>query len=263
MSHDHSAEALVGQNIRAYAKRASIYNAIHGEIFNPKEQRRLRETVTRASAAITSTGTQALDFGTGTGNVTEHMLDIGFQVTAADLSPQFLQIVEERYNIPTIQLIGGSLAHLPDSSYDLIGAYSVMHHIPDYLGAIAKLITKLRPGGVLLIDHEHNDTYWHPTPELIDFRRENAEARTGRFWDPDHKRLQYLLRAAMTPRRHLARLRRRLRISDEGDIHVYADDHIEWDRILDLLQDTGAELVERVDYLLFNDSTFALLARLT
>jgi len=245
-------DTRVAYNVRRYARRASSYEARHREIFNPTEQKRLGDALAEAAAAVGSGGRQALDFGAGSGNLTRHMINLGFEVTAADVSPDFLQIIEERFDARTIELVGGSLSSVPDGSFDLIGAYSVMHHIPDYLAVATNLVTKLKPGGVLLIDHERNHNYWSPPPELVAFRRENANVRTGKFWDPEHRRWQHLLRAAVVPSRHLARLRKRRRISDEGDIHVYIDDHIEWERLIATLQDAGAELVTRMDYLLFS-----------
>lgn len=242
----------VAYNVRRYAKRASSYEDRHREIFNPTEQKRLKDALTEAAAAVSSGGRQALDFGAGSGNLTRHMINLGFEVTAADVSPDFLRIIEERFDARTVELADGSLSCVPDASFDLVGAYSVMHHIPDYLAAAASLVTKLKPGGVLLIDHERNRNHWFPPSELAAFRRENANARTGSPWDPEHKRWQHLLRAAVVPSRHLARLRKHRRISDEGDIHVYVDDHIEWERLIATLQDAGTELVRRMDYLLFS-----------
>jgi ubiquinone/menaquinone biosynthesis C-methylase UbiE len=246
-------EAQVARNIDAYAARAASYDIIHREIFNDIEQQRLQEVLSTALDAIASGDRNTLDFGSGTGNLTRHMNRLGCDVTAADVSPVLLQMVEERYKAHTVELVDGSLDYLPDLSYDLIGVYSVMHHIPDYLAAAAGLVRKLKVGGVLLIDHEQNDNYWSPPSELVAFRRENANARTGEFWDPLHKRWQHLLRAAVVPSRHVARVRKMLRISDEGDIHVYADDHINWDQMLSVLQGAGAELVMRVDYLAFRE----------
>lgn len=251
MSQTDEASHHVARNIKAYAKRASSYDEIHGEIFNSHEQRRLQEALVKASGAARSGGHQALDFGAGSGNVTRHMIGLGYDVTAADVSPDFLRTIEDRFGIRTIELIDGSLSHIPDNAFDLIGVYSVMHHIPDYLAAAAGLVKKLKPGGVLLIDHERNDNHWSPPPELVEFRRENASARTGELWDPEHKRWQYLLRAAVVPSRHLARLNKKRRISEEGDIHIYPDDNINWNSLIGVLQEADAELVERMDYLLF------------
>jgi SAM-dependent methyltransferase len=239
----------VARNVAAYAVRAADYDAVHSEIFNHIEQQRLRVALSQAADAVVSGSLEALDFGAGSGNLTRHMIELGYGVTAADVSPAFLAIVKERFQAPTIELPDGSLDAVPDSAYDLIGVYSVLHHVPDYLGAVSALVRKLKPGGVLMLDHEHNDNYWDPTPELVAFREANANARTGRRWDPEHRRWQYLLRAAVVPSRHIARARKRLRISDEGDIHVYRDDRIDWGQILDVLQNAGAELIARVDYL--------------
>jgi SAM-dependent methyltransferase len=251
MSQADQVDRHVARNIKAYAKRAATYDERHGEIFTGQEQRRLYEALVRASAAVRSGGREALDFGAGSGNVTRHMIALGYDVTAADVSPEFLRTIEARFQVPTVELTGGALEALSAGPYDLIGVYSVLHHIPDYLAVTAELVTKLKPGGVLLIDHERNDNHWFPPPDLAEFRREVARARTGALWDPDHIRWQHLVRAAVTPSRHWARLNRLRRIAEEGDIHVYLDDHIEWDHVIQVLRDAGADLLERMDYLLF------------
>jgi SAM-dependent methyltransferase len=244
-------EVHLARNIRGYSRRAADYESLHGEIFNELEQQRLRRALSEALAAVRSGGTRALDYGTGTGNLTRHLLDLGASVTAADVSPVFLQMVGARYGVQTIELRDGSLEHLPDACFDLIGVYSVLHHIPDYLTAAAGLVGKLKRGGVLLIDHEHNEHHWSATPALMEFREQNARAGTGGLWDPQHRRWQHLLRAALVPARHRARLQRLMRVCEEGDIHVYPDDHIEWDALVAALEGAGAELVSRSDYLAF------------
>ncbi len=248
-----SPQAQLARNIRGYSARAASYDSRHGEIFNNLEQRRLRRALSDALLAVRSGGVQALDFGAGTGNLTRHLIELGAEVTAADVSPELLEVVASRFGVPTIELHRGSLEFLEDSSFDLIGVYSVLHHIPDYLGVAADLVSKLRPGGVLLFDHEHNEHHWSAPPKLAAFRELNARALTGRTWDPEHKHWQHLLRAALLPSRHRARLRRLLRSCEEGDIHVYPDDHIEWPALLAALADAGTELVSRSDYLAFRE----------
>lgn len=242
----------VAANVAAYSKRADSYDGVHPEIFNAHEQQRLRLALQAAQAAIQSDGRRACDYGCGTGNLTRHLLDLGLDVTAADVTPRFLRIVEECYRVETVELVGGDADALPDD-FDLIALYSVLHHIPDYLASVRALTEKLRPGGVLFIDHEANDHHWDPPLELRTFHALNARARTGAFWDPPHKRWQHLMRAAVVPSRHRARLRRMRRITDEGDIHIWPDDHIEWGPLLATLEDSGMEIVERKDYLHFVD----------
>ena len=181
------------------------------------------------------------------------MIDMGLDVTCADVSPEFLRLVARQYEVPTIELLGGAISGIPNAAFDLIGLYSVLHHIPDYLAAVRGLVGKLRRGGVLIIDHERNENYWNPPPELEQFRLQNQQSRNGRAWDPNRKRWQHLLRAAVVPSRHLARYPRIRGISVEGDIHVYLDDHIDWAAVSSALEAAGAEVVQRTDYLQFVD----------
>ena len=37
----------------------------------------------------------------------------------------------------------------------------------------------------------------------------------------------------------------------EGDLHIWPDDHIEWNRVESALADSGCEVVAREQYLLF------------
>ena len=62
----------------------------HDEIFNRVEQARLRASLVRAAGEIRSGGRAALDLGSGTGNVTAHLLDLGFQVTWCHVTRHFL-----------------------------------------------------------------------------------------------------------------------------------------------------------------------------
>jgi ubiquinone/menaquinone biosynthesis C-methylase UbiE len=243
----------VEANIASYSKSAATYDDHHPEIFNRHEQARLHGVLERARDAIESGGIEALDYGCGSGNLTRHLRQVGLHVTAADVTPQFLAIVRDRFAVDTIELVDGHADCVPSESFDLIAMYSVLHHIPDYLAAVRALVGKLRPGGVLVIEHERHLNHYFPPCELTAFRRENEAARPKRFWEPDRVRWQYLVRASTSPTRHIARWQRWRGRAGEIDIHVHAHDHIEWDRVTDALCESGAEIVERNDHLMFHD----------
>lgn len=240
-------------NIREYNRSAHAYEAHHPSIFNQHEQARLAALLGRAKSAIESDGARALDYGCGSGNLTRHLLGLGFEVTAADVTPAFLNLVEERYSVATVELVGGTARAVPDRSFDLIGAYAVLHHIPDYAATVQDLIGKLKPGGVLVIDHEFHANEYFPPPELLAFRAEINAAKPNRWWDPDRHRWQHLLRAAVTPSRHAARYRRLTGRTGDIDLHVHLDDHIDWDRVIAAINQADGEVVERFDHLLFVD----------
>jgi SAM-dependent methyltransferase len=259
MARSTDAKGLVERSIRAYAHAHREYEGRHGEIFNSIEQARLRSMLSRAAeerTASTRRAPPALDLGCGTGNLTQHLVELGFAVVAADVSPEFLAVIEARYvgcaQVSTRQLDGQSLDGLADDSFDLVGLYSVLHHIPDYLSIIAECVRVLRPGGVLVLDHEHNEHHWTPTRELLQFRaalKQHLKARSGR-WNPAVYRWQ----RALLPVTYLNRLRLMRNPNHfrdrEGDIHTRPDDHIEWEEIKRCVEDAGLEVVTRQDYLL-------------
>ena len=235
-------QRLIDRNVRIHDRVAERYERTHDEIFNDLEQSRLHACLARARAAI-ATGAarpRALDFGCGSGNLTRHLLDLGFEVVAADVSQRFLDLVERRHEgepVTTCRIDGAGLGALGDAGFDLVATYSVLHHVPDYLTAVAEMARVTRPGGIVYIDHEHGPDYWRDDPAYREFL-----ARARRFdW-----------RKFLVPHNYYGKLRRLLidpKYSNEGDIHVWPDDHIEWDGIDAVLAARGFEPLFADDYL--------------
>lgn len=232
-------DAQIARNVAVHDRLARRYDAIHREIFNPVEQARLHDVLRRAADTVGGASPlRALDFGCGSGNITRHLLELGMKVSAADVSRGFLDLVAHRYpEAATHWMEGGSTAGLPDGGFDFIATYSVLHHVPDYLAACAELARICRPGGVVLIDHEASEGYWREDATYAEFLK--RARRTD--W-----------RKYLTPANYWHRLRRVFdpRHSNEGDIHVWPDDHIEWPAINRLMKDKGFETVIEEDYLL-------------
>ncbi|MEJ7810902.1 MAG: class I SAM-dependent methyltransferase [Gemmatimonadaceae bacterium] len=233
-------------NVRAHDRVSAAYEAIHGEIFNAVEQDRLRHAVARAVDGIQtgSSPTIALDFGCGTGNLTGHLLAFGLRVVSADVATRFLDLVRERYGatgrLELLVLNGRDLRDVTNERFDFVAAYSVLHHIPDYLAAVEELIRVTKPGGVVYLDHEVNDTYWSMPPVYAEWL-EQAPKPTGRW------------RRFFRPQAYVRRVREFLnpRYQPEGDIHTWPDDHIEWHRIRALFLQHEFEILIEEDYLLY------------
>ena len=231
----------ISENISAHEWIASDYDKRHGEIFNPVEQNRLHKSLIEAKGAIaTAAPFTALDFGCGTGNLTRHLLDLDFFVTSADVTPKFLSMVKKKFGdkITTSQLNGEDLSQFEDNSFDLVATYSVLHHIPDYLKSVKELIRVTKPGGVLYLDHETNSNYWSNDPLLKKLNADNPQPF------PWYKLLN--------PINYINKMRRIFnpRFQPEGDIHVWPDDHIEWNKIREIVQDS-CDIATDKDYLLF------------
>ncbi|MDO8626622.1 MAG: methyltransferase domain-containing protein [Candidatus Magasanikbacteria bacterium] len=231
----------------AHDRVAGNYEARHGEIFNSLEQARLREALKLALEQIT-TGEpvpHVLDYGAGSGNLTSHLLALRARVTAADLSSKFLKLINSKFNYNSqaaaVLVNGADLRNFASNSFDMVATYSVLHHVPDYLKIIREMMRVLKPGGVLYIDHEALEQIWHPPAEYRE------------FVDKITATMPYDWSKWLEPKRYLSRFYKILnpRYQAEGDIHVFADDHIEWDKIRAAVAESGGNVISETDYLLF------------
>jgi SAM-dependent methyltransferase len=245
-------DGAIAHNRAAHDRVADVYDSRHPEIFNDVEQARLASVLARVlPRAARGDGTvRALDVGCGTGNLTRHLLALGAHVTAADLSPKLLDEVARRFggsgSLDLQRLNGTDLQPLPTGSFDFVAAYSVLHHVPDYVAFVREMARVTRPGGLVMIDHERTDASW----SSADYRAFMAEAIV---W-PDRRWWYWLQPSRYWKRvRPLLEWRRRIdpRWMPEGDLHIWPDDHIEWSRIERALADGGCTTETSDEYLLF------------
>jgi ubiquinone/menaquinone biosynthesis C-methylase UbiE len=240
---------LFDHNTRAHDGVADIYDAKHVEIFNAVEQRRLEATVRELVATCGIASPEALDVGAGTGNLSLKLLAAGCRVQAADVSAKSLARLAGKAGgaAPlTTTVLTGERLPFADASFDIVGTYSVLHHIPDYLLTVREMARVLRPGGVLYVDHERNAASWNPDPVLAEYwaltRLPVGEhlwnlLRSGEAFTPAFVKTAFM--KAFVDRRY----------EREGDIHVWADDHIEWDRIAAALGEAGVAIIRSEEYL--------------
>ena len=222
-------------NIEVHDQIGERYDETHEEIFNEPEQERLRKSL--ASAVAATGATNAFDIGAGTGNVTKHLLDLGLNVTAGDVSPVFVKILEKKFagqsHFDAMTLNGINLQGVPDNSFDLTVVYSVLHHVPDYIGLVREMARVTKPGGIVYIDHEQAAAFWEPSSIYLKWRMlGRGGLKVSRKMNP----VRFLNRAYWVKRWHKMT---NPRWTPDGDIHVWPDDHIEWDRIIGALEHLG------------------------
>jgi ubiquinone/menaquinone biosynthesis C-methylase UbiE len=126
--------------------------------------------LTEAGLMISDNQKRALDIGAGTGNITGKLLQMGYEVTAVDISAAMCAILEKKYRESIrhmkLVIINSEIEgiDLGAEGYDFITSYSVLHHLPDYMTVIHTLATALKKGGVMYLDCEPSPYYWRPTP---------------------------------------------------------------------------------------------------
>ena len=225
------------------------YEHLHGDIFNAVEQERLHKALKTAAEAV-RTGAKpidALDYGCGSGNLTRHLIELGINTVSADISEGFLDLIKRNFSqtglSEVLAINGKDLSGVEDARFDLVTTYSVLHHVPDYLSIVGEMCRVLKPGGVIYIDHEVHESYYDRTKEYVEFLQKARPAVNLRRYLKlllDVRGYKHIIRRLINPR-----------YKREGDIHVWPDDHIEWDKIERLLISEGFEVVLKEDYLLY------------
>jgi 2-polyprenyl-3-methyl-5-hydroxy-6-metoxy-1,4-benzoquinol methylase len=174
-----SYDEVVEGNVELHRQEAKFYDCIHDEIWNRHEQKRLLNTIKFAVSQISENNFRAVDFGAGTGNVTEKLLDLGFEVVAIDISKEMCEVLKAKnrralregklqvlnLNIDEKQVLG---------CFDFVACYSVLHHLPDYIRTIRELLHLVKEGGVFYVDHE-------PAPKVKPKDTYNILARAVMF----------------------------------------------------------------------------------
>lgn len=235
-------------NIKTHNKIAKKYQKYHGEIYNDIEQNRLKQDLSKALSLVQTASIvkKALDFGCGAGNLTNHLSELGCDVIAGDVSEGFLDLISSKTyktNVKTICLNGFDISNIADNSLDMVATYSVLHHVPDYLAILKEFMRILKPGGVVFIDHESSEGFWKKDPVYAAFLDEMKK-----YTSPDISKYfvinnyyDWLVRRFINPKYHR-----------EGDIHVFGDDHIEWDKVEKEFICNQGEIIYSKDYLLYN-----------
>jgi predicted TPR repeat methyltransferase len=111
--------------------------------------------------------TRMLEYGAGTGLVTQALRDAVGPVTLADTSAGMREVIERKIAAGAITDarvwdIDLTTDRIPDESFDLVVTVQVLHHIPDVERVLSAFAALLRDGGHLCVaDLEKEDGSFH------------------------------------------------------------------------------------------------------
>lgn len=103
---------------------------------------------------------RVLDFGCGTGLMTERLADAGASVLAVDTSVVMLDVLRAKQRlIESRDVVTSTTLPRPGQTFDLVVCSSVCSFLDDYPGTVAELVALLAPGGLLV------QWDWERTPD--------------------------------------------------------------------------------------------------
>ena len=106
-------------------------------------------------------GASILEFGPGWGNTTVTLARMGYAVTAVDIEPKFLDIIQSRAKLLALSIntVCGSFGPVNDSNgtpakFDAVLFFESFHHCSDHLKLIRELPAMLKDGGIVVFASE-------------------------------------------------------------------------------------------------------------
>ena len=104
-------------------------------------------------------GARILELGAGTGHNLSMLSRFG-EVEASELDPIARKLASERLGSEVKEAALPDLSMFPADSYDLIALLDVLEHVPDDKGSLEAIMTRLKPGGALLLTVPANPWMW-------------------------------------------------------------------------------------------------------
>ena len=100
-------------------------------------------------------GTDMLEIGPGPGAATDWLRHKVDRLIAVEVDATAAALLAERFADPHVEIVTGSGADLsyPDESFDSVGCFTMLHHVPTLAlqnKILAEAFRVLRPGGVLI-----------------------------------------------------------------------------------------------------------------
>jgi len=149
-----AAYALVGQPSRRVA--SGDVNKHHAELLGTAEWAAfLHEEVLPVVTHGTDLGDDLLEIGPGPGAATEWLRQRVGRLVALELDPAATAALGERFAGTNVEAVTGDATALPypDGSFDTVGMFTMLHHVPTRAlqdAILAGALRALRPGGTLI-----------------------------------------------------------------------------------------------------------------
>jgi len=154
MTHKPTYEEVVRSNIEVHTVMADRY---HEEPhWRPENQQKVSN---RLLDLLPSECGRALDVGCGSGFLTTKLQPLFESVDGVDVTPAMMNRIPEFPNVRITEAFAENLP-FPDETFDMVCAYSFLHHLLEPEMALREMHRVLKPGGSIYVDLEPNRAFW-------------------------------------------------------------------------------------------------------
>lgn len=131
-------------------------NENHAQVCpSPEWAEHIRSDILPVLARDVDLGSRMLEIGPGPGAATGWLASRVAKLTAVEIDPDAAQLLEDRYAGSNVEIVTGSAAQLdyPEGSFDSVGCFTMLHHVPTAAlqnAILAEAFRVLRPGGFFI-----------------------------------------------------------------------------------------------------------------
>jgi ubiquinone/menaquinone biosynthesis C-methylase UbiE len=143
---------------------------------SPEWAQHIQTDVLPALTRDADLGDEMLEIGPGPGAATEWLRHKVKRLTAIEINEEAAALLAERYAGTNVEIVVGTGTDLgyPDDTFDSVGAFTMLHHVPTAAQQnkiLSEALRVLRPGGVLIcsdslassgLHHFHADDTYNP-----------------------------------------------------------------------------------------------------
>jgi len=152
-------------------------NENHAQVCSsPEWAAHIQQDVLPRLAQHADLGQDMLEIGPGPGAATGWLRQRVSRLTAVEVDAEAARKLADKFPERTVSIVTGSATELgyPDESFDSVGTFTMLHHVPtlaEQNKILAEALRVLRPGGVLIgsdslasndLHHFHADDTYNP-----------------------------------------------------------------------------------------------------
>ncbi|OES46066.1 class I SAM-dependent methyltransferase [Domibacillus iocasae] len=156
-------DEVIKANQAVHSQLAAVYNTNEPHF---REENVLKVTKNLKTISDKYISPKLLDIGCGTGFIIDIAKNLFTEVHGIDATEEMIDKV--KVDTDNITLHHGIAEELPfkDNEFDVVTAYSFIHHLYNYTDVLKEVNRVLKPGGTFYIDLEPNKLFWDAIKDL-------------------------------------------------------------------------------------------------